>query len=789
MERLLLASAPLAGIPDVEEGTVGIDLPTLRTGRQIIAELHGQCLTGETMPRLVRITVALMACVITWTGLPAQTAPVSPARDRALEAQGNAALARARALVAAGDSVQATVILKDAAARDPDNGPLWYQYGRLLSARTKFAWRRGVMPAGIPSLVIAAESSLARAFRLSPDSIQYALDYGRHLWGTNSTSITRATNVQKDVVEHAASDDPRLAANAADNVGIMLWRRFEVLVGRGNPTWSSYPGMPGTNGQIFAKSELPKHLLKWVRENFAQPREMYGIGLYKEAEEFFRYARLADPDNEMYFRHEMMLMAESERWSEMGAVSRERLKQRPQQPWPWLALGVSEHRLGKFSSAQVAFDSGFARLPATDRQRLESLIHILPEKRKEWYQSITGEAKAQLEELYWNTANPSMLLPANPLHAEFRARAVYAELRFTDDGQVKQGANSAKGVIYIRYGPPDVVWAEPDPGAEIYNNWFYYDEILKFRFKQFRLFGTAVLMSATFDDRIDLENDRPATFKNLPILRNRVDSVSTQIVRFRAPGDSVDLAVFAGIRTGAVRRGSPIDTSNIQHGMFVLDDRGRAITRSTGRISSAERDTTVMYPQSYFLRTTRAAQAVRLEALEPELMQVARSISDISGFTTRGFGVSDLLLASAITAPVALSNARWTDYLITPLTGNIVKRGAPIALIWESYEAAGDSAAARLRVNIRVQRETATGLVALTGRVVGGIREALGNRPRERGVTISYDREFAATPALVDHLVVDLGRLEPGMYRITLNVLNLANNQAIERWQRFRIVR
>jgi hypothetical protein len=196
-----------------------------------------------------------------------------------------------------------------------------------------------------------------------------------------------------------------------------------------------------------------------------------------------------------------------------------------------------------------------------------------------------------------------------------------------------------------------------------------------------------------------------------------------------------------------------------------------------------------MYPQNYFLRTVGSAQAVRLEALEPELMQAARSLSDIAGFTTRGFGVSDVLLASSITPPSSTVNARWTDYRIAPLTGNIVKRGAPIALIWESYEAAGDSATGRLRVAVQVQRETTSGLVALTGRVVGGIREAIGGRRRERGVAVSYDREFAATPALVDHLTVDLGTLDPGFYRITLRVLNLMSNTSVERSQRFRIVR
>jgi hypothetical protein len=36
-------------------------------------------------------------------------------------------------------------VLRDAAAADPANGPLWWEYGSLLAARTRFAWRRELM--------------------------------------------------------------------------------------------------------------------------------------------------------------------------------------------------------------------------------------------------------------------------------------------------------------------------------------------------------------------------------------------------------------------------------------------------------------------------------------------------------------------------------------------------------------------------------------------------------------------------------------------------------------------
>lgn len=719
------------------------------------------------------MVVVVMGCLASAADAQAPREEVDRARLSA------AALSKASALTAAGDSVEATAVLKEAAARDPENGALWYAYGKLLSERTRFAFRRGIMPGGIPNLVIAAESSLARAARLSPDSIHYAIDYGRHLWAAHA-SVMMPMRAQKGALNRFADHhDPKLGAVAADEVGIMLWRQFEALIGRRGPTWVQFPAMKMT----------PTGMIEWVKENYPRPKQMYGLGLYNEAAEYFRYANTSDPDTEKYFRHEAMLLAEGQRWLEMGTIAQIRIRQRPAQPWPWLVLGISEHRLGRMEAAQAAFDSGFTRLPIEDRQRLESLLYILPGKSRAWYQAMTSQERIDLGEVYWNTANPSLLLPVNPLHAEFRARAVYAELRFSDDEQGMKGANSDKGMVYIRYGPPDNVVAPLTLASSLVNQWYYYRELLIFNFQQFRLYGTSTLAAIRYDDRLDLDNDRPAAFTNLHILRNSIDSVSTQVVRFRAGGDSVDLAIFAGFRPGTVRRGSPIDTSAIRNGVFVVDARGRPISRITRTFRSNERDTTVMHAENYFVRTSTAGQAVRIEALEPDLMQAARSVTDISNFGTRGFGLSDLLLAANITPPDSSESARWTDYRIAPFTGNLVKRGAAISLIWESYEAALGRAEGRLRVTVNVERETSKGLVAVTGRVIGGIREAITGRQRPpRGIAVSYDRVFAATPALVDHLTVDLGRLEPGFYHVTLTVLNLLDNSTVERRQRFRII-
>ncbi|MEO7520785.1 MAG: hypothetical protein ABIW79_03105, partial [Gemmatimonas sp.] len=176
--------------------------------------------------------------------------------------------------------------------------------------------------------------------------------------------------------------------------------------------------------------------------------------------------------------------------------------------------------------------------------------------------------------------------------------------------------------------------------------------------------------------------DRPARWLNVPELRRGIDSISTPIARFRAAGDSIEVAVFAAFRPGALRRGSPIDSSDIQHGVILIDGVGREIARATSKVVTAERDTLATLPRQFRLRTTADVRAARVEAADPDIRSVARSITDLLGFETTGFGFSDLLIAANVDGPTERDGARWSDLRIAPLVGSIVARGAPLNLLW-----------------------------------------------------------------------------------------------------------
>ena len=723
-------------------------------------------------------SIIAIAVILPVGGTAAAQEPGGPRQGGA----GPDALQQARSIAAAGDTAGAIRLLRTATEKDPQNGPLWYEYGTLLSRAARPHFRKGAMPAGVPAMIIAADSSLARAMRLAPDSVHYAIAYGQHLWLANSTSMSQASRVQQGALARLeGGTDSSATAFVADQLGIMLWRRFEMLIGRGDPTSTEYSERLMNRAKLF----------DWIRLNHRVPATMYGLGLYEEALRYFHLASEAEPDNELYFRHAMMALAERNRWDEIEGFARARIAERPMQPWPWLVRGMSEQRRGRFGAAHAFLDSGYARLPRPDRERLTSIQRVLLPSKAKWYDSLPAPAQEQLKEHFWNSANPTLLLPGNALYDEYRARVVYAELRFTDDERDRPGASSHKGEIYIRYGPPDVVLTTLPVLKQItdgYSNmqaWVYYTELMVFTFGQNWGYGTAFQTRGSRTDFDSSSAEKPATWTNLPIMRYGVDSVSTQTVRFRAPGDSMDVAVFAGIRAGRLRRNSGLEQSELRHGVFLVDALGRELSRTTGTVATRERDTLAVIPREYFVRTTTSAQAVRVEALEPDALRAARSISDLSGFTMRGFGLSDLLVAAKVERAVERDSARWSDFEISALVGNVVPRGAPLDLLWESYEPGAADGKARLRFAVRVQRETSGGLVSVAGRVIGGIREALTGTRRNDDVTVSYEREPAVLPVLVDHVRVEVGRLEPGRYRVTLTATDLVRNVTVNRMQRF----
>ena len=281
-------------------------------------------------------------------------------------------LARVRERLAQRDTVNRIVLLRGASADAPYDAAVWHEYGQLLSASTKAYWRKGFMPAGVPQKIILADSAFARAARRAPDSASYALHSADHLFASNPWNLTIALKVQASAIAGAErTNDSVPIALASEAVGLFLWRRYEPLVAHRFEMISLGFGWPD-----FVTE--PSKFQEYIDDATKTWNPPLDDGLYVQAGEYFRRARILLPDSVLPFRHEAMLLASRLRWEELSALAKSRIAPRPGQMWPWLTMGIAPHRLGNGARAAAALDSGFARMSGSDRDRLMSRARLLP---------------------------------------------------------------------------------------------------------------------------------------------------------------------------------------------------------------------------------------------------------------------------------------------------------------------------------------------------------------------------------------------------------------------------
>ena len=646
----------------------------------------------------------------------------------------------AEQLATAGDTAGAVRVLKTAAEASSRNAPLWHAYGILLYAWTRPHWRQMPMPAGIPARIVAAESSLARAMVLAPDSARYAIDYARNLFNTNTTSLSAAQRAEYRAVAAAErTSDTAMMVRSAEHLGVLLWRKYE---------------------QDANRTDRPSQ----------------GDALYNEALEYFRFARIAAPDDERALRREAMALADRARWPELKTMARERIAKKPSQAWPWLALGLAEHRMESYPAAVAAFDTGFKLLNVQDRERLLSMHRILPRAVSSMLDTASDAFREKMIRSFWNIADPALLVPGNPAQSEFHARLVFAELLWTDDENPIQGAESDKGAVHISFGPPDYI---------IDGAWVYLPPVSRvFRFTQTWGYGTAELPPA-MKDSLKVQRSFGYDFSNVPLVARALNLVELQIARFRAEGDSVDLFVASQLPVGALRHDLATEESQLRSGVFTIDEKGKVLTdkRSTVVVKQVPENAAILRTQYH--RTDTSARVVRVELLEPDAQRVASGSEFLAGFSTSGFGVSDLILSPLISPPKNPDSSRWYDFNVQPALGSTYERNGRMSILWEVYGLSAVEGTSRFRVSIEINRITEKGVIATAVRLLGGIR---GTNDGRNSRAVSYERQVRHREEVAESIQLDLSTAPVGRYELKLTITDLGSGKSASRTRAYEII-
>ncbi|MEJ7811100.1 MAG: GWxTD domain-containing protein [Gemmatimonadaceae bacterium] len=718
---------------------------------------------------------------------------------------------RADSMAVAGDTARAIAVLDSLVRREPKNAAAWNRLGVLAWTFSHPQQERGkfVMSARTIALRDQADSALRIAARLAPDSGRYQMDLGRlFLQDGVSTMRVQAAGTMERALERAeAAGDSLLIAEAADEAGMVQWRRYEAVEHRRGLTG----GVPFVPAAMRANVKTLPMFLDQYTMVYKPP---LGADDYERAAANFTRALSANPNNPRALRHAFMALTARNQWGLLREAADVRLKAAPWDPWAWLARGLASHRLDDPGAATAAYDSALSLLTPADRSRFTRLSRLLRRADSTSYAGMAPAALAELERVYWLVADPLTLTPGNEYWLEFLSRVTYAELRWTSEDLGLRGADTDRGDIYIRYGPPPVAASfGPDPEqkdscytppgedqsvctagtdvSDIKLAWYYPATGLNFVFTGAPAWGVSRLHQSYDEIAADARQAMPARWDNLPINRHPVDSIVVQLARFRggdpaaaAGADSVDVLLFADVPVSklvAGRRGG--ETVAVDVAFSAYDARSRMLVRDSARQMVDPARPEAAERRAWRRRLPTGSHLYRVEALEPDSVRAARALGGVTLERARGFGMSDVLVTERVQPKTGQGGAaeRWSDFLITPSVGR-VPSGHSIALLWESYDLAARDGAAKYRVAVSLTPEGKRGLAALAARVVGGIKEAVGRSAQGKDrVTITYDREAPSRPALVDYLTLDLRGAPAGAYTVTVEVTDLVTNRSTSR--------
>ncbi len=487
------------------------------------------------------------------------------------------------------------------------------------------------------------------------------------------------------------------------------------------------------------------------------PRPEY---FYLTGEKYTREAYEMDPGNPKVFRSLAAIMLLRERWKELTELAQEQTRRTPADPMGWLSLGLGLHYQRRSEAAKVAFDSGFARMDPAERKRLDRIERVLGARDSVRYVALDSAGRAQFEKTWWLLNAPLWARRDADPRTEFYARLTYAELRWTWDKYAFTGVDGPPGRHFVRYGLAGQQLGQ----FTLHQNGLVFSQCMR-------------LLSCTNSDAILTQEIRerfPSTWDNTADAR--IVEMPASVARFRSSHDSVDILIAARAPLDTLRS-SGVANLPVQTWLWLYGwDSPMSVERKKeadglGYAQWRER----VPPGAYYARLESMVEGATVAGRQTATVNLGPD--SLGGFLTRGFGISDLIIASSTSSPA--TPRRWSDFDIAPLL-NGVSAGSSISLLWETYELGARNAAADYRVTISIERERSA-LGRIAARIVQGFDGKVNQRVTSNELSLQFDRRVPFAETLVDNVVLSLATTPPGSYLLRLTVQDAVSGRTMSR--------
>lgn len=723
------------------------------------------------------------------SAVPAQSRPRVPTAELVREGRAKAEL---------GDTSAALELLERATDQSPRDPEALYWRSVVMLRTTEL----GLMDT--PRRLLASRL-LNRAADLDPQNARYLIALGRLRLRSplQRAEAERIFGKALSIAERAR--DTAHIAEAARELGEVKRRRY--LTGRDRRLYTG----PNVFDPRQARERSRLHYTREFIEQLSIPISNVGDVDRLEAEEYFRRALRARPDDVPSVLALLDLLYDQRRYDEMLALTRGTMGALPSgavaaSARVHLGEGLAAFRLNQLAEAERAFNRAITLMLPRDRDELLELGRILRRGDSVRVAGLSPDVRARTDSAFWEAADPLLATPQNEARLEFLSRMAYADLHFTDDDMQQAGWRTDRAMILARYGePPVVATFAPQVNADardalgrVITVWFYPKPEVEFVFTGPPAFNYATFAGNYRDFAEERREISPFGLENLP-LAARVDTIPVQVARFRGTTDGdTELVVASAVPTGMLYADAPVDRSALQLSLRVGPAGSMRLQRS---------DTVaVMLPAPASVSRTYSVEMpvnelrTRLEALDPSLDgAVARAQVDLPALRTDGSTLtralvsSDLLLARRIATPPR--GQRWAQMRLAPLGDLRVAQRDTFSVYWELYGLA-PTADMRLQYDVQV---TVTILSIDRGsdplaRFFGGVADLVGLTAEgddQLSLRFSRDEPSGSSPdgRQPELITLGLGTSPAGRYRLTIRVTDRRTSRVATSQRDFTIVR
>jgi len=684
---------------------------------------------------------------------------------------------QALALLASGDTAAALELLRAVTRSERSFGPGFLRLGAVLAAQASWMERDF-------GDRVEAERAFRRALRFMGPDPELLLEWGVLL--TKQHIRIDALRTMENALRQASRQEAEFSPALVSRMHYAMARVYEVW-------WED-----GQNMRL-ASTGAPRECWSGAAPTAASCADVPNVHVFiadrGRMKRHYRAAMELDAGNVDAGIRLLGHLADQEDWEEYEALADRLVAAAPLDARALLFRGLGLHHVGRTDLAESFFERALILMPPTERGAYERIDDLLHPRTRRAYLASDEAGRRDVERIFFTVTDPMYLTDVEERRMEHYGRTAWADLKFSSPTSGVSGWDTDRGLIYRRYGQPDIVRQErdrpppPRTRADFERNpieWGIFIEILYvnmfrdlenrahgFYFQRNETYRLAWLAPASRQQAENLEVLRPEYYR--PRTITDVAEFPHQVVRFR--GTSPGLVRFEIYGVPPVRFLGVGAGDSLVTGLFLHDFAYHPAGQHRRDIAGLE---DAVPGLGYRIEKPAGTYFYSLEARAkapdsvPRPLARSRSVLTAELYPPDRVSISDVLLADSILANVAAVSRR-DELTIMPSHTMVRPPGRPLNIYFEVYGlAADDLGYGRFRVELLVADSAGPGLMT---RILRGAQRIVRTTP-EFDTRQRWERIVAiprGDDRIPEYLTLDMPPLESGTYRVEINVTDLLN--------------